>query len=298
MITCSVLFAMNNHVDETTYISTNYGSSVPDFTTENWKNREMWKFGRMNPPAGSVASIVVEFTDLKPIHLVSMVKHRFTTTGQWRIQIWLNRASRTANDSPVYDSNWIAICQGIDQFGQMQWGQFHWGQYSFEMYQGAYNRIAVHVLPERVVASYMEISVQDQEAVNLDGFMQFARLWVSDAWQPSNSASYGSSFIYTDQTGKQISESGVTHVSKRLVKRRSMNIIMDDQDKYEFMTYFVGPIVGMNGASVEGIVILDPTDDPFTPYQTIYGFISDPTTTLNFSSYRRISTTINVQESV
>lgn len=290
---CSVLFSALNLIDKAVEIGP-YGAATSQFPVSNLAKEEMYLFFRMTAAGGN--HLVYDFTRSDSVQVVGLIKNLFSSTSRWRIRLANTEAELTT--TPLFDSTMVDMFPGIDLFGIDPWGEFDWGGFAYDVYMGDYNRQAIYVLPNKVIARYMRIDFEIDETLTELGYGQAARLWVGDGYQPEFSATYGSGIRLIDETQIKVSESGIKHRNKRRVKRRGMRIILENEAKTELFYKFMGPILAAKGSSTDFLTLLEPQDKATLAFQTIYGSLADRTVTVSHSVWNRASTSFDLEESI
>lgn len=289
---CSVLLCAKNAAHQARIVC---DQPVGGFPAANLADPRMYTFWQTRPAVGATVVLSAHLNRIESLRVFALLKHNLSSTGQWRIRVWYDSSGV---DVPDYDSDWMPVSPGLNQFGAMAWGTFRWGEFSYDLYMGGFNKQSVHVLDDSVVGSYVTIEIRDDEAISADGVLRAAGLWMGDGWQPQFNASYGSSVTLTDNTLTRTATSGVTHASKRLVKRRQINLILENEDKYELMYNYLGPILASQGSSAETLAILEPLDRTTYPFEVVYGFLDGNAHTATHSVFNRMSTNVSIKESV
>lgn len=289
---CSVLICPHNAAHKA-HIVCEY--PVEGFPAANLGDPKMYTFWKTRPPPQTSVTLTLTLDRVESLRVFALLKHNLSSTGQWRIRVWYDRSS---SDTPVYDSDWMPVSPGLSQFGALAWGTFRWGEFSYDLYMGGFNKQSIHVLDDAVIGSYVTVEIMDEEARTQHDMLSAAGFWLGDGWQPSFNASYGSSVSLTDNTLTRTATSGVTHASKRLVKRRQISLILENEDKYELMHNYLGPILASKGASSETLVVLEPLDRSTYPFEVVYGFLDGATHTATHSVFNRMSANVSIKESV
>lgn len=79
---------------------------------------------------------------------------------------------------------------------------------------------------------YLSITVSDEDAMNEDGYIELAYLWISDAWAPLNGPSYSWSLGYEDPSVVETSIGGIDYFDPRpkyRVLRFGLDHLMSDE---------------------------------------------------------------------
>lgn len=289
---CAIMFSGQNWADESEELGP--AKYVPGL--DYLKDPNMWTFFRYSGSPNDPMYFLRDLGGIKPVDVVGILKVNFRFGSLWRIRCY-NDPNDPAG-SEVFDSDWMDMFPGIDLFGTAEWGYFDWGGFSYNIHFGDYNRQAIYVLPAQTMARYVRIDLDLSETLSLDGFVQMARLWIGEGYQPTHSAVYGSGVRFTDSTTIKIAESGVKHRSRRIVKKRGMRVVLENEPKLELFYRFVGPIIGSRGASRDFLTMLEPRDSATLSFQTIYGSIAGETVGVTHEVWNRLSTTFDIEESI
>ena len=289
---CAVMFSTQNWVDTSQLLVSGWGD-VAGFPASNLQLPEMYRFSRTY---NEFPQLLLDLGGVKPIDVIAALKVNFLTGSRWRLVMYNDQADPVTSE--VHDSGWISMFPGLDLFGIAEWGYFDWGGYSYNISSGDYNRQAIYVSPKKVSARYVKIFMMVPETISLNGFAELARLWVGEGYQPTHSAVYGSGLKFIDATTIKEAESGTKHRNKRVIKKRGMRVVLENEPKLELLYRFVGPLIGTRGSSQDFLTLLEPRDIASLGFQTIYGSISGETINVSHEVWNRMSTTLDIEESI
>jgi len=190
----------------------------------------------------------------RAVRVFVIPKHNLSTAAQYRI-----RGSNTAGvfTSPVYDTGWLDVWGVVYPPFTLPWGHPSWWtlQLSAEDAEG-YNIGLIHVAPDDQIAQYWLFEFDD--TTNPDGYVELARLHMSQGWQPSINASYGLQIGWETDTTSERSLGSVDYFDRRdprrVVQMQFDNLPIDEVMVQAFEAY------RRLGLDVQLVFILDPDD--------------------------------------
>lgn len=290
-VTCRLAFSADNYIDN----STIYPVGVADIDLlpiDNVKTENMWEFGQIQ----NTQYLDIDLGRFEVVSVLAAIKHTCSTNSLWRIRLANTRAQ--LDSSPTYNSDWVEMNPGMNNFGLLNWGEFDWGQFSFEHYAKGLNRISYHVMPSAVICRWIRIEFNDLNLDDVVTFLQFARLWAGSLYQPQHGAAYGSGIAVEDFTLQKKAESGVMHRSKRKTASRSLTAIIENEDKRTFLYNLFGKVLGYKGFQSPILAILEPLSEETLAFTSLYCTIEDRKVTATYAGFNRLGTTLQLVEDV
>lgn len=187
------------------------------------------------------------------ISVIAIVRHNLSTAAKWRVRV----ANNPGFTNPVYDNAVTAPPDGSasvqldfltqtyvawDPDWQLAWptlfptSVLEWEDDNFwtgsitEEERREYPSLLLVLLPKPTAARYILVEVDDE--TNPDGYVEFGRVFVGNAWQPANNANWGASIAWETDTGVQRSMSGTPYFDRkegRRVKRFELGFLSRDE---------------------------------------------------------------------
>lgn len=169
-----------------------------------------------------------DLTSDQYIWLVALIGDNLSQAAKYRI--------RGSNDptfaSSVYDSGWLDVYIEIYPSGVLNYGDPGWfdGKLAADDYDLGYRVPITHVLPQPESSRYWRIEIDD--TANTDGYVEFGRLWLSYAYQPTINFSEGAGLGYDESSTTDETDGGVTFHDERARRRRfNFTLPMADMDE-------------------------------------------------------------------
>ena len=195
----------------------------------------------------------VTLPKIRTIRSLALIDHNLSVTAQYRISAYV----RPDDPEPMMTTLWLPVWEIIYPYGSVPFEDEHFwtGRPTPEDVQGY--RIDLIYLTEQVIrARHWQIEISDPG--NPDGYVEFGRVWISDAWQPVYNMSYPESAGYQSRTTVSEAYSGAeTFGIKR--GRRYQRCSLDWLNTAEAMgrAWELQRNIDIHG---EVLFIFDPTD--------------------------------------
>ncbi len=139
------------------------------------------------------------------IRHVAVIGHNLTSAGMFRVRLALADL-----DAPDVDSGWRSPWRAFHAFGDVPWGEDGWyGGLPTAEERAGYPSLAIVSLPASLNVRYVRVEFADTG--NTAGYIEAARLWVTDAWQPAYNYSYGSTLGWEDPSLIETAKSGTEY---------------------------------------------------------------------------------------
>lgn len=203
----NAILAYGNLIDAAELYGGSWQSSLP---LANLQDRRLGQLARSASASAGDSWFDVDFGSTRLFRIVALVNHNLSVTAQYRIRLSTdpNFASNTAN------SGWTEVWPSVYPFGSLPWGSPSWwaGKYAADQID-RYTGTIVFVLSGLTAARYLRVEVND--GGNLDGYVQFGRLFAADGWQPTRNLTYGASLAWEDRSQVQEALSGAEYFDIR-----------------------------------------------------------------------------------
>lgn len=247
-----------------------------DFPATEYKTANSFEFSRFVSTEKELTYVEEDLGESRIVRLVALIKHNFSYLSKWRIRLAESREDLTA--APIFDSGWVNVFPPSYGDGELEWGEFDWGGLTSEDLVEGQNREAYYPMAETQYARFVRIDFDDEAGVGSrpDSWLQFARLWISNAYQPSLNVAYGAEVIPIDDTEVKKSRSGVRHYDPLVVKSRAISVTFENLPAKELMYRIFGLISMRLGVSKELVVLLQPLDPETFTFEALYGNLKEP----------------------
>lgn len=295
MLNQNILLAAKDYIAQGTTLTPSLFLS--GYPASYYKNARQWEFARFVGTSAAETYTVEDLGATRAIKLFAVLKHNMGNLGLWRVRAANSVAALTA--APVYDSGWMDAQPYDSSYGVDDWGTFDWGsETGFEFTEGI-NRNSYHPTPDVVNARYVRYDFNDEAEIywRTDNYLQMARVWASDGYQPSLNMQYGAEIVLDDTTDEAESRNQVRHYSPLKVKARRLVAQFNDLPKDELLRNVFGPLYMQLGKAGELIAILSPLEPHNFVYEAIYGNLTQ-TDSGKYTFHDRMTSTLSVKESV
>jgi len=274
----SLIFAgAPNRADEAVLTT---GSEEPGLPVTNLQDRQItrpWRTASVDPQD---TWIEAAFGANRTVGAVALVRHNLTQDSTWRVR---------AGDDPTfavvkYDSGWLEVWPGVEEFGTQPWGIYQWGGLLPQEVAEQITLSAYHLLPQQVVATHLRIDLAD--ATNATGYLQAGRLVAGPSYQPSKNMSWGWSIGFEDPSTVSKSRGGQTwiDIGERF---RVMRLTVSNLNEGEAFINIFDHLFRRKGTT--GDILVIPQSDKPEQYhnQAIYGRLRslDPITNPAWESF-------------
>jgi hypothetical protein len=199
----NAILAYANQIDNATLSGGSWVSTLP---LTNLQDRRLGRLARSTDALEASTTFDIDLGSTRLLRVFALCGHNFSTAATRRF-----RFSAVADfSSVVLDTGWVDVWPEVYPFGTVGWGSpnFWSGRYSEEEIAG-YNASAVHIFDQSTNARYVRVEISDE--ANLSGYVQMARVFVGDGWQPTRNMVYGASIGWIDRTGVQEARSGAEY---------------------------------------------------------------------------------------
>lgn len=288
----SLMLASGNYVPSATLTSSPlWGGSLLSAA----QDEQLWTFCRLS--LLGTPYLQADLGQVREIALFAIIKTNFSFKGRYRVRAANSVAALTG--VPLYDSGWVSANPAVSGYGVEIWGEFEWGEVDAVPVLGKFNQNHYHPFTQKTSARYVRVDFEDigNPFYPDDPYLQFAELWISNAYQPSMNTSYGAEVLPVDETAFKKAPSGVRHYDTRIVRMRTIQFAFELLPKRELMTQLLGPVFMKEGIVGKIIAILEPTQPDTFYYSAVYGNLKDIPAS-QYSYWVRMATAMEVQEAV
>lgn len=178
------------------------GSWSTDLPQANLKNRRIARVARTTDASDGSFVITGDFGQLRPMRLVALVNHNFSTAATYRFRVFSDAGFTTLQ----YDSGVLNVFDVLYTEVSEDWdsGNFWDLTLSAEEREGL-TATMIHVLDQQWTDQYFKLEIFDSS--NTDGYLQAGRLFIGPGWIPVTNMDSGASvgFDARDQIDEAIS---------------------------------------------------------------------------------------------
>ena len=247
----NAILAYGNQIDGATLTGGSWVSTLP---LTNLKDRRLGKLARSSDALVASTTFDIDLGATRLMRVFALCGHNFSTGSTRRFRF------STVSDfsTVVVDTGWVDVWPEVYPFGSLPWGSPSWwsGRYSEEEVAG-YNASTVHIFDQSTNARYVRVEINDE--ANVAGYVQLARVFVGDGWQPTRNMTYaGASIGWLDRTGVQEARSGAEYFDIQRMPRIARFDLAAMSESDAMATAF--DIQRAMGAAGEMFFIWDPDD--------------------------------------
>lgn len=246
----NAILAYGNTIDGATLSGGSWEASLP---LTNLQDRRLGKMARSSSQAAVHTTFDIDLQSTRLMRVFALVGHNCTVAATRRFQF-----STVADfSSVVLDTGWVDVWPEVYPFGTLPWGHpsFWTGRYSEEDIAG-YNASMVYIFDQSTNARYVRVEISDE--ANAAGYVQIARAFIGDGWQPTRNMQYGASMAWLDRTLIQEARSGAEYFDAP-PKARLARFDLPAMEEDEAMSSAF-EIQRIAGTSAEVFFIWDPDD--------------------------------------
>ena len=185
-----VTLAPFNYVDKFTLSGGSYTAAKPLALAQT---RDLGEFARTTDATTGSTQLLMTFDKRRTIGFVGIYVHNLSTDATVRVYV------RDAADATVYDSGAFPAWPPVLGLHQVAWQDPNWwSRQPSEEDRAQYKAFAWHAFEPVATAYSVLLEIQDPN--NSDGYVEFARLIVSDLWQPTWNMEWDNAWGYDPTT--------------------------------------------------------------------------------------------------
>lgn len=281
----NVMLGFPNRIDASVLSGGAWMASLP---LSNLQDRVIGRVARTANLALASTQFDINLGAPKPIRTIGVIHHNCSLFAQYRIR----GASDASFSHVVYDAGFADVWPVVYPSESLDWEADNWwsGKYTAEEIDG-YTATLVHILPANKLAQYWRIEFSDTN--NPAGYLQFGRVFIGPAWQPTYNMAIGASLGWQTKTDIQEAISGAEYFQRRVpyrVERFSLNLMKQDE---AFANAF--EIQRRAGIDQEILFIHDPDDTVHALRRRFLGRLRE-IGPIEFPYQTRNSTTFEMKE--
>lgn len=199
--------AYQNRVDEAVLAGGSWETGLP---LSNLKDRVLSKVARSTSTDLADTKIAIAFTRERPVRVVALCRHNLSIDARVRFRAFED-AGHTIEG---YDSGWLDVWPPVYTPLNLEWRDpnFWNGRPTAEELSG-YPWNKIHLLPQLIYLQYWLIEIDDQ--ANEDGYIEVARLFIANGWQPVENMDLGASIGYVSRTSVAEAQNGAEYFDAR-----------------------------------------------------------------------------------
>lgn len=247
------------------------GSWQTTLPITNVKNRVIKKRARSVDLSLVSTQFEVTWGRPSPILCLALAGHNLSVEAKVNIKVY-DDSSKT---NLFYDSGWVDVWPPIYNSLDLEWeyDNFWLGRLDEEQRQD-FTPLFVHFFETQdsvPVAKYLTVEIDDP--LNPDGYVEIGRLFFSDVWQPTRNASLGLSFKHNTSTDVETTLDDTEYFDIRRV-RRSVSLQLDRipaQDAFGRI-FSIQRLLGIHG---EVLFAYTTSDDIYSYERRFLGRLSE-----------------------
>lgn len=253
-------------------VSGSASTSLNEDNLQTLDPRQYWRSSTSTP------NIVIDLGSAQSIRYVSLLYGNFVSTDTWRVRAATTEAGLTS--APGYDSGSVSCYPGGADLSS--WDRTHTRLYL------------------TTAQSYRWWRIDIDASSNPDGYVETARLYVSEGIQPEIGISHSALWtpILVEAGVRTVNQSGGI-TPRGFPKRRNVEVTFSYLTRDEAFGGF-GEVRRERGSSGDVVVLIDPEEDTYPMDYTYYGLMSAdqpiPNTYLAGGEDPRFAVTLNIEE--
>lgn len=223
----NVLLAWPNRVETTALSGGSYLQTLP---LSNAKNKVLAKRARTTDTLETSTRFDCLFTEGKPVNVVAIASHNFTTQALWRVRLF----STTSLTGLVYDSGYVKVWPALYATEDLEWEYNNWWEGTIQENQRQdFTPLAFNIDMGLNIALSMSIDIKD--TTNPDGYLEFGRVFIGEGFTPKINMVYGASMGYEENSLTEITLNNTEYFDVRK-PRRTASFQINALDKNESFT--------------------------------------------------------------
>lgn len=222
----NIMLCYPNRIDEADLSGGSWSVNAP---LENAHDRLLAVRSRSSDTDPVSTVIDIDLTKLRPVRAIAVIAHNLSAIARYKISV----SGTSFAGQPVSSAGLGDVWPIIYPFGSIPWEHpSFWTGRALQQDIEGYSWSLVHILPETQIVRFVRIEIEDTN--NPDGFIEFGRLFVGDAWQPHYNQSYGAEIQYVSRTDISEAMSGAETFDRRPAYRQwsfSLDWLSGDEAK-------------------------------------------------------------------
>lgn len=281
----NVCICWPNRINQSTLLSegVNYEQTLP---LDNVKNRIFSKKARtVSVENDSVVNVY--FDRARTIGVFAIAAHNLSALAHWKITAY------SIDDVVVYDSGTIPIWTSILPAKGLEWeddGFWWWDGVTLDIdSETQYTPTSIHFFDKNYEVRRIKIVISDN--TNLNGYIEYGRLFTSEVFQPEINAEWGISFSHQIESEIDVAMDGTEYIDRKTSRRTTSCSFSSLRTSEAFLKMFA--MQRDQGIDREILFAQTPTDSDEFYYRSFIGrasqidaiaqpYLNKHSTTLNF----------------
>lgn len=203
----NTFIAYLNRVDEGTLAGGAWAAGLP---LANLQSRVLSKPARSISTDAADTQFSLALTRERPIRVVALCRHNLSIAARVRFSAYEDAGLTDER----YTSGWMDVWPAVYTPMNLEWRDpnFWSGRPTAEELSG-YPWNFIHILPQLVYQRYWTIEIDDED--NPAGFVEIARLFIANGWQPVQNMDLGAAIGYTSRTSVAEAQDGTEYFDTR-----------------------------------------------------------------------------------
>ncbi|WP_041758800.1 hypothetical protein [Paraburkholderia phytofirmans] len=202
----------------------------------NLQDPRLSRVARSTTAAMADTQFDVDLKVSRKVSMFAMVRHNLTLNGRYRIRVSRDPDFNTSVfdstlSSPLYGSVWRQAWPRLYSPSMLDWEDPNWWDGRLpEDQRKSYPALILCVIRTPVFGRYVRFEFSDEG--NPDGYLEFGRVFVSQAWSPTNNASYNPQLGWEFDTTMDRAVDGTPYFEPRngrRVQKFSLDWLSDDE---------------------------------------------------------------------
>lgn len=207
----NLLLCYQNRADDSATVTSSLsgGSWETNLPLANLKRRSLAHVARSTDVATTSTTMQLDMGANRKIGVVALVKHTISLNGQVRVRL----AEDSDLSNVTYDSGWLSAWPDAYPASALEWEDDIWWFGRFSLEDASEFPISYILRFAPADARYIQIDIDDTG--NAAGYVQIARLWADEGWQPGVNMSYGAGLMWESRSQQETALGGVSYFDRR-----------------------------------------------------------------------------------
>lgn len=215
----NIVLCYPNYAETATLSDGSYTSQLP---RDNAKRGVISRKARTTSTALEDTKVTITLPRSRGLGVIAIAGHNFSTSAEWQITLYDEDGV-----TEIHKSEKMFVWPALYSTEQMEWEDdtFWLGSVSEEERQFL-TPLALYFVPDIGIQNTKVVSIDFFDEGNVDGYIQFGKIFVSQTWQPERNASLGISFGNEINTEVESSLDNTEYFDRKRAKR-SVNFTLD-----------------------------------------------------------------------
>jgi hypothetical protein len=218
-MSANVLLAWPNYIEEVIDLyGGSYRSTLP---LSNVKDRVFAKKARTTDTEEVNTQFNVTLKGTRGVNVVSIASHNFTTSAQIRIRFY----SDVAQGSLLFDTGYIDVWPSIYSSEQLEWEYTNYWEGTISQEDlDDFTPLFSFVTTQLIIPVSIKVEIRD--TANMDGYLEFGRVFLGEAFQPNINMEFGAQIGYSINTEIEQAQDNTEYYDRKR-PRRTVSFVLN-----------------------------------------------------------------------